>query len=404
MYINKQKTQNSLKPKSEFRIRAKSLFLTYCVDLQASNTYEITKEKMCSILRQKFNAQHYILVARENYKDREDAFHFHCIVCFKEVNVFRGPDFADIEFRKTHRNSGKPVTDTYSIHGNYMATKNLDRAITYCRKEGDFIENGQEVAENNKPAAKKQKINDEVAEFLAGGGSIKEVQRNYPGYFLQNQTKVCAFKNFCINNEEPDLISWQKFVEASSSVNLGESEMQVVTWLLENINQKRPLRKKQLWIKGPIGCGKTSFFMALSRFLRVYTPIYESDFLQDYSDTAFDLILFDEYKGQKTLTFLNSFIDGSDKKYNVKFTHITKKKNLPVIFLSNFAPSEVYSRANDVTLDAFRDRLDVVEVTDLYGVCDLLTVASANPAETAPIEVAVDHTDNINDFCEPLDQ
>ena len=109
--------------------------------------------------------------------------------------------------------------------------------------------------------------------------------------------------------------------------------------------------------------------------------IYESDFLDLYGDDYYDLIVLDEFKGQKSLTFLNSFIDGTPKHYNVKFGAVQKFKNLPVIFFSNLPPTDVYKKAQDITLDAFIDRIDIVTVDTLYNICDYFKMLSELPNE-----------------------
>ena len=56
----------------------------------------------------------------------------------------------------------------------------------------------------------------------------------------------------------------------------------------------------------------------------------------------------------------------------MKFNSVIKKKNLPVIFFSNFSPAESYTKANPITLDAFIDRLTIIEVQVLYGLIDFI--------------------------------
>ena len=110
------------------------------------------------------------------------------------------------------------------------------------------------------------------------------------------------------------------------------------------------------------------------RFLRIFKIVYETDFLELYGDDYYDLMIFDEFKGQKKITFLNSLIDGTPKIYNVKFATVPKNKNLPAIFLSNLSPFEVYKgKAGDISLDAFVDRLCIVQVGTLYNLCNFLT-------------------------------
>ena len=94
----------------------------------------------------------------------------------------------------------------------------------------------------------------------------------------------------------------------------------------------------------------------LQRFVRCYIVGYERDTFDDYRDNKYDLIVFDEYKNQKKLEFLNSLIDGQQKRLDQKYGGTVKKVNLPVVFLSNYLPIEAYTKAATITLDAFIDR------------------------------------------------
>lgn len=386
-YIQQTAEKNSKTKAAEFRIRAKSLFLTYCILKTEEADCQITKESFLNALNERICGTEpapYIIIAKEQYKDREDAFHFHCVVVFDRTRLFRTPGFADLEFFPKSKDAKERLQreqrkTSIKIHGNYMATRNLSRAISYVKKEGDFLEEGELPTGTDEPKAKKTKISDEIAELLKAGGTVDSIVREYPGFSLQNLHKVVSYKHFVDNNLEEKKIPFSKITEYEVPETLSVAEIQILDFLKQNIGTVRPLRQKQLWIKGPIGSGKTTFATLLDKFLRIYTLIYETDYMEGYEPNLTDLVIFDEFRGQKTLTFLNSFIDGSIKKYNVKYSWTTKRKNHPVIFFSNFSPTECYSKASDVTLDAFIDRLNVVEIVTLYGLCDMLNaIITAN--------------------------
>lgn len=388
-YIDQAALKNSDTKNSDFRIRAKSLFLTYCIPKADEAKYLVTKENFIAKLYDRLQSTEpipYILLARESYKDREDAFHYHCVVVFGRTRLFRSSRFADIEYTPVGTGAAGGLQPEQRkqgcvFHGNYMATRNLSRALTYAKKEHDFIEEGHLPEEPDEERAKKQKLSDEVAEHIRKGGSVSTIAREYPGFALQNLHKCVSFKHFVENSIYEDKIPWDTVLKTELPQDLTSGELEVVAWFKANIMQYRPLRQKQLWIKGPIGCGKTTFATLLDRFLRLFTMIYETEYMEGYEPNMTDLCILDEFRGQKTLTFLNSFIDGSIKKYNVKYSYTTKRKNHPVIFMSNFSPTECYAKANDLTLDAFCDRLTIVEITNLYGLCRYLqTIIDNNVA------------------------
>ena len=81
---------------------------------------------------------------------------------------------------------------------------------------------------------------------------------------------------------------------------------------------------------------------------------------------GYDLAIMDEYHGQKTIAFLNAFLEGVPMKLcRRNLFPLTKKKNIPVIILSNFTPKEVYKNKEDGCLEALLSRLLVVEVPNM---------------------------------------
>lgn len=82
------------------------------------------------------------------------------------------------------------------------------------------------------------------------------------------------------------------------------------------------------------------------------------DFYDYYDDETFDLVCLDEFKGQKTMQFLNCFLQGGDMFLKKKGSQYHKRKNIPVIILSNWSLDDCYrgdcssirSRVTEITL------------------------------------------------------
>ena len=83
--------------------------------------------------------------------------------------------------------------------------------------------------------------------------------------------------------------------------------------------------------------------MELEKYLNVYWVPMDMDFYEGFDDT-YDLIVFDEMKSQKKLTWLNHFIVGAPMPINIKGTHTFKRRNVPVMFLSNMHPEIAYPK------------------------------------------------------------
>lgn len=149
----------------------------------------------------------------------------------------------------------------------------------------------------------------------------------------------------------------------SSSVEPGMVMSTLVEWVNSNVCQPRPFRSPQLYLHGPPRTGKTSFLRLLEERIRIYYFPSDEDFYDDYDDDTYDLILFDEFKAQKTIQVLNRWLDGQTLSVRKKGSQGLKRKNLPFVILSNYAPHDAYPKAAlDGRIDSFIDRLKVVEV------------------------------------------
>lgn len=292
------------------------------------------------------------IACNENHEDGD--VHSHILIKFaSKINV-RTADFADF----------LSYYDGNKYHGNYQSARNVNDIIKYIKKDGNYI-----AHPDTPEASNKAKLSSTVAAMLLEGKTMYEINKFDPGYTLVNLKKILEYKVFLTEElaaqgesikRLPIPMEYEHFTHPCSRI--------IMTWLNDNLYRRdRPIRSKQLWIKGQPGCGKTTFSDLLSKINRVYFACYENDNFDGYSDDKFDMIIFDEYKSQKKITFLNSVIDGQTKRLNQKYGGTIKKINLPVIFFSNFLPFEAYSKAPAITLDAFTDRLSIVEIsTDMF--------------------------------------
>ncbi len=87
--------------------------------------------------------------------------------------------------------------------------------------------------------------------------------------------------------------------------------------------------------------------------------------LDDYDDKDYDLIVMDEFKGQKSITWMNGFTQGSPFPIHRRYEGTIKKKNLPVIVLSNYSIEGAYEKVNMFNperLNSLKNRFEVVNV------------------------------------------
>ncbi len=103
--------------------------------------------------------------------------------------------------------------------------------------------------------------------------------------------------------------------------------------------------------------GKTSLCMDLQKYMRVYWAPIQEKWLNEYEDGCYDLVVFDEFKGQHTISFMNQFVSGGPLAIPIKMQGIqpVKKENVPVIVLSNYPIIEAYGGVDEArarTLEA----------------------------------------------------
>ena len=87
--------------------------------------------------------------------------------------------------------------------------------------------------------------------------------------------------------------------------------------------------------------------------------------LDDYEDSQYDLIVMDEFKGQKSITWMNGFSQGNQFPVHRRYTSTLKVKNLPIIVLSNYSIEGAYEKVNMFNperLNSLKNRFTVVHI------------------------------------------
>lgn len=323
------------KPK-KFRIAGKHFTLTYP---QCSTK----KEVAASIIDDNWGDElEGYLVAEEAHKDGTP--HLHAFLKFKAAKQFYRSDCFDVI-------GGK--------HGSYEVTRHIRNWVTYCTKDGNFVAKGLDVdAIKNKKGSKST----EVAKMLMDGKSVRDVNDEDPGYVMMNKRKLEEYEGWIqCELAKKNKLDWV----APDTSDMTDTNKQIAEWICKNIRQPRVFKAPQLFIHGPRNLGKTSLIEWLEKFLSVYHIPMAEDFYDSYSE-EFDLLVMDEFKGQKTIQWMNEFLQGSSMTLRKKGAQILKKKNLPCIILSNYSLKECYPKAHlDGRLNTLEARLEVVEIDSL---------------------------------------
>lgn len=336
-------------PMDVFRLQGKCLYLTY---------------PQCSTKKEELleNARNYLdlvayCIAEEKHADGSP--HLHAVLELRGTAYFKGK-------------TGLALLDSLVIsaahpkgkHGNYQTVKHLKECLRYITKENAHIHEGFDLRSLNQHSAVKTSKHDEVAKKLMEGMTLKDLVAERPGYVMMNKKKMEDFRHFLSMNSSRNLLPLLQ-VEMTRMKKTPASES-LVSWLNTNLIQTvrdcRQPRQKQLWIHGPPAIGKTRMISQLRNHLRIYDVPFE-EFQDDYSDTDYDMAVFDEFQGwQKTVTFMNQFLEGNPMYLRKKGAQIYKKANLPCIILSNFSPREAYPHVPNIQMEALESRLQIVNM------------------------------------------
>lgn len=115
---------------------------------------------------------------------------------------------------------------------------------------------------------------------------------------------------------------------------------------------------------GPTGIGKSYLLNQLRELFRVYDVPHES-WNDTYQDGIYDLIVMDEFNGQKTITEMNLLTDGYQTPLKRRGTSPYLKTDcLPVILCSNKYPLEVYHNVflkDKALVEAFNARYELLD-------------------------------------------
>ncbi|AJD07529.1 replication-associated protein [Sewage-associated circular DNA virus-18] len=240
--------------------------------------------------------------------------------------------------------------------GNYQVTKSVRDWVTYCTKGDNYVAKGLDVQAIKKKTAPKSTT---VATMLMEGKSLSEINAVDPGYVMINKRKLEEYESWVtIERNKKSKLTWVPPLLDG----LTDANKQICEWICSNIRQPRKFKAPQLFITGPKNLGKTSLIEWLGQYLSLYHIPQTEEFYDLYTDD-YDLVVFDEFKGQKTIQWMNLFLQGSPMNIRKKGSQYMKMKNLPVIILSNYTLGDCYPKArDDGRLETLQARLDVIEV------------------------------------------
>lgn len=263
-----------------------------------------------------------VIVCQEKHADGEP--HLHIGLFLNDRLRTRDPNYFDCIAQK---------------HGNYQSTRVPAAWVEYCRKEDSSPEIYGTLPTPRSKASTSSKAT-EIAEMINSGSTLDQVQEMQPGYFLLHKRKIEDYAAFIAQKQQR--LSIKKLKMPLPYTGQDPDTQSICDWLNTNLFQSRSFKSKQLLISGPANSLKTSLMEKLSTYVRIYHPPIIEAFFDSYSDDDYDLVFFDEFRGQQTCQWMNLFLQGSQMSIRKKGTQAMKRKNLPCVICSNFSVENIY--------------------------------------------------------------
>jgi len=352
--------------KTSFSLQAKNLFLTFP---QTDTSKPDALSRLLAFFERKLLEVHVIIIAQELHADGNPHLHI-CIWMAEKLRIYSS-DYFDFVCNK---------------HGSYEAMRSPAGARKYLSKyDADLLIHGDLKILNSHSS--KVSISDHVASKILSGSTPSEICVSDPGFFLRYGNQVKTMHEFVLQKTQREKVIPLNLPLLYSGDD--PSTALLVKWLNTNLFVKRFLKQKQLFISGPPSSYKSFFFEYLANYLRVYFMPISEDWYNGYDDSFFDLVVMDEFLGQKMLTFLNSFSDGTTVTLKVKNNQVTKRNNLPFVIISNKTISEIYTKPEHwISVAALKTRFFELQLNSPLDVFNISIngVVIPRPSQIDPMD------------------
>ncbi len=202
-----------------------------------------------------------------------------------------------------------------------------------------------------------------LARRVIEGVKMEDLRESEPGFCLMHHKQIEYFASAV---ERDRLRSRKRGFAELTVISGGHGAKLVRDWLDVNVGKPRHFKQKQLFVQALPNSGKTTLMRMLSEYVNIYwVPMFE-DFEDEYENDVYDLVVLDEFKGQRKLTWMNMFAQGGPMQLRQKGRQYFKTDNPPVVVLSNHHVEQCYSNCSAVALEAFRARFDFVSLEPDY--------------------------------------
>lgn len=330
---------------TKFRLCAKSLFLTYpqCYT-EKGILFQNIKTKWGDNIDS-------LIVCKENHQDGHP--HLHAAIRFLTEQ--------DCKNAREYDSLVDPPK-----HGNYKACRKLKSAFQYCAKTDPEPLLWGLACELIDGTTSKCDI---VVKMIDENKTLKEVKDKMPGFFMMNMSKIVSYQQYAkLEKTKKVRLEWEM---PRARDDLTEEEHIIGHWIFENMKKPREFKQKQLFIWGTTNLGKSTLINNLKKYLSGYPINKAEDYYCAYYDGEYDFAYIDEFKHDKSIQWLNTWLDGSSMNLKKKNGWYIKEQNIPTIILSNYSLEDNYrnvSQNSPEIFDTLKGRLEIVHVKEFIKV------------------------------------
>lgn len=323
--------KRSVRSKSvTFRFRATSLFCTWP---QCATPKE---DVLANILLKWPEAVLFAVVAQEKHADGN--LHLHALIKFKTQISASDARFAD---------------DLSGSHGKYESAKSIKKVLKYVMKDGCYVVHGDVPSIDAKKKSDTPSVFDEICEKLDAGASLPQIRAEYPKTYLLHKNRISDYYADCrLIRELKSILPWPGIDPSPFAGDGPEADWRLYAmncWFRDNLytEEPRPLKTPQLYIYGPTDLGKTTMIATLSKFVPIYPVPMQENWYNGFDEDYHRLMVFEEWKGQKPMTYMNMILDGQPTFLPQKNSMYRKTINTPIVLLSNVSPEDSYRNVYD---------------------------------------------------------
>jgi len=298
-------------------------------------------------------APSFVVAAVEAYKD--GGFHGHLYLRYGRARLVKNSHSFCFTYKK----------ERYHCSIRKVPPVDVPRVVRYVIKDGRYVSNNQQELDSyTYDRKKKRKPLNELTAALMEGSTVEGLLTVDNSHLvMQNLARLHDFHNWykAVKITKSSKYEWPGLttMPANTLESVDFASEAICYWIRVEVlgfqnKRVRPIKTPNLWIVSPSGKGKSTLVQFLSHFFRVMFMFPSQGkyfFPRDINEYQF--IVLDEYNAQFTFSDFKRITDGSPVMVDVKNgQQFLKDKNIPIIILTNHAPSEIYHNIFDRDEDA----------------------------------------------------